>query len=271
MSKTKKIIANCITISWMILILIPLIAVTIGSFKTGSEFYSTGPLSIPRDPTFDNYIQVLTNKGLLISFVNTFVLISLSILVTTIVSSMVAYVLERFDFKYKKLIIALFVAISFFPMAVMQVSVFKVMTFTHLQNKFIGLAILYSVSDIVIIYLFRDSIRKLSKNIDKAALMIGASYRQIYFQIILPSLKNTIMVVSIYKLINIYNDFYFQSLYLTTKKTISTFLYQFTSPYEMQWPQISASVVVLLVLAITILIIIFKITKKSLKENSNVY
>lgn len=111
-------------------------------------------------------------------------------------------------------------------------------------------------SDIVIIYLFRDSIRKLSTNIDASARVMGASYYQIYWRIILPSLKPTIMIVSIYKLINIYNDFYFQSLYLTTKKTISTFLYKFTSPYEMLWPQICATIVVLLVVAILALAIL---------------
>lgn len=266
MKTITRSLSKLLMLGWILLILVPIIAVIIGSFKSSEEYYSTLPYSLASDPTLDNYKQVLTNDQLLMSFINTFILILLSIIITTILSSMVAYVIERFEFKYKKLMIGIFVVISFFPMAVMQVSVFRVMTFTGLQNKFIGLALLYSVSDIVIIYLFRDSIRKLSTNLDASARVMGASYFQIYWKIILPSLKPTIMIVSIYKLVNIYNDFYFQSLYLTTKKTISTFLYQFTSPYEMLWPQICATIVVLLVVAILALAIIYGIYTKTFKE-----
>ncbi len=257
----RKLCSNILFILWLLVICIPIIGIVIGSFKSGEQFYTSNPLEFATDPTFENYIEVLSDQGLIVSFINTFILITISIIVTTLLSSMVAYVVERFDFKYKRLIISLFVIISFFPMAIMQVSVFRVMTFTHLQNKFIGLALLYSVGDIVIIYLFREKIKKLSCTIDQSALLYGASYRQVYFKIIIPCLKPTIMVVCIMKTVNIYNDFYFQSLYLTTHKTISTFLYQFTSPYEMQWPQISATIVILLIVPLIISIIICLIYK----------
>ncbi len=265
--KIIKIIYNGITIFWLGLIILPLIPVIIGSFKTSSEYYSTTPLSLASDPTLINYLDVITSNQFIISILNTLILIIFSIIITSILSSMVAYSVERFDFKYKSLVISLFVAISFIPMAVMQISIFKVMNVTHLNNTFLGLAILYSVSDIVIIYLFRDNIRKISPNIDKAALISGANYWQVYWRIIFPNLRPTIMVVCIYKLINIYNDFYLQSLYLTTHKTVSTLLYQYTSPYEMLWPQICASIVVLLVISISMLIIVQIYYQKQLRRN----
>lgn len=262
MSKISKIVTNFLILFWMFIILFPLFPILIGSFKTADEYYQTPPHHFPIDPTFENYIDVFTSGDLFMSFLNTVFLIIISVIVTTILASMVAYILERFNFKFRKLIIGLFLIISFFPLAVMQVSIFRVMTLTHLNNTFIGLALLYSVQDIVIIYLFRDNIRKLSKNIDSSARILGASYFHIYWKLILPNLRQTIIIVSVFKTINIYNDFYFQSLYLTQNKTISTFLYQFTAPYEMQWPQICATIITLLIFSISLLFLIVFINKK---------
>lgn len=261
-----KFFYHGITIIWLIIICIPIIPVIIGSFKSSDEYYSTPPLSLATAPTLSNYIEVVTSNDFLLSIFNTVVLILLSIIITTILSSMVAYTVERFEFKYKKLVISLFIVISFLPMAVIQISVFQVMNITHLNNTFWGLAILYSISDVVIIYLFRDNIRKISPNIDKSAKLSGASYFQIYWNLIFPNLRPTIMIVCIYKLINIYNDFYLQSLYLTKHKTISTLLYQYTSPYEMLWPQICASIVVLIAVSITILIFVQLFYQKQLRR-----
>lgn len=267
-NKIINFLYHAITIVWLALICIPIVPVIIGSFKSSSEYYSSAPLSLANEPTLSNYIEVITSNDFLISILNTIILIVLSIIITTILSSMVAYAVERFEFKYKQLVISLFVVISFLPMAVMQISVFQVMNFTHLNNTFWGLAILYSISDVVIIYLFRDNIRKISLNIDKSAKLSGANYFQIYWKLIFPNLRPTIMIVCIYKLINIYNDFYLQSLYLTKHKTISTLLYQYTSPYEMSWPQICASIVVLIIVSVTILIIVQLFYQKQLRSES---
>lgn len=265
-SKLINLAYNTITIIWLAMICIPFIPVVIGSFKTSDEYYTTSPLELASNPTLINYLDVISSNDFIVSILNTIILIILSIIITTILSSMVAYTIERFDFKYKKSIIALFIVISFLPVAVMQISIFQVMNITKLNNTFWGLAILYSVSDVVIIYLFRDNIRKISPNIDKAALLSGASYWQIYRHLIFPNLRPTIMIVCIYKLINIYNDFYLQSLYLTKHKTVSTLLYQFTSPYEMLWPQICAAIVVLIIISITLLIIVQVYYQKQLRS-----
>lgn len=266
LNKAINFLYHTVTLIWLGLICLPIVPVVIGSFKSSDEYYSTSPLALSKEFTLSNYLEVIGSNDFIISIINTIILIALSIVITTILSSMVAYTIERFDFKYKNSLIAINVIISFLPMAVMQISIFQMMNITHLNNTFWGLALLYSVSDIVVIYLFRDNIRKLSANIDKAALISGASYWQIYWKLIFPNLRPTIMIVCIYKLINIYNDFYLQSLYLTKHKTISTMLYQYTSPYEMLWPQICASIIILSVISITLLLIIQRYYQKQLRR-----
>lgn len=263
--KILRILYHLATAIWLVAILLPLLTLVIASFKLDDEFYTTSAYSLAKYPSLENYHAALNGSGLIESLISTIIIICLSIIVTTILSSMVAYILERFEFRFKKLIVILFIVVSFIPMAVMQVSVFQVMTNLKLFDTYFGLALLYSVSDIVVIYLFREYISKIPQSIDQSARLSGASYVRIYWQIIFPSLRPAIMIISMYKVITIYNDFYIQSLYLVSNKTISTYMYQFTAPYKMLWPQICATIILLLIPAIIILIIIQLMNQKKFR------
>ncbi len=152
MRRVKQIGYHLLTFLWLLIICIPIITIFIGSFKPDAEFYSTTAYELPNNIDFINYKNALSGTGLINSLLATTILIILSVIVTTILSSLVAFVLERFEFRFKNFITLLFIVVSFFPMAVMQVSVFRVMNVTHLFNTYFGLALLYSVSDIVLTF-----------------------------------------------------------------------------------------------------------------------
>ncbi len=256
--KIFKILESILMIVWLLIILLPISAIVIGSFKLDSEFYRTSPFIIAKNPSLKNYIEALKVGGFLNSLITTMLIVTLSVILTSILSSLVAYTIERFEFKYKKLFLTIFLLMSMIPTIVLQIFVFQILNKIHLYNNILGVVLLYSISDVVVIYIFREYIKKIPKSIDKVALIGGASYFDIYFKIILPTLKPAIMIVAIYKMIGIYNDFYVQFLYLPTKKTVSTYLYNFVDPYNMDWPIIFASIVLLTIPVIIGLIILQK-------------
>ena len=251
-----KVISTTIVLVWLAFIFIPFATIVIGSLKNDSEFYNSAAYAIPNNFTLENYILALTNSGLLKSVAITIFIVTISVVLTSFLSSAVAFVLERFEFRYKKSLVILFLIVSMLPMAVMQVTIFQVMTSLNLYNNILGISILYSVADIVVIYIFREHIRKIPMQIDENALIDGASYIQIYFKLILPNLMPGILIVAMLKMIQIYNDFYSQYLYLPTKRTIATQLFSYIGPYNMDWPVICAVVVLSIVPLIVILIVI---------------
>ncbi len=256
--KFLKILETLVMMFWLLIILLPISALLIGSFKSDSEFYRSYPFSLPIDPNLNNYVEALKGGDILLSLITTIIIVTLSIILTSILSSLVAYTIERFEFKYKNILLVSFLLISMIPTIVLQIFVFQVLNNIHLYNSIIGVVLLYSVSDIVVIYIFKEYIKKIPTSIEKVALLNGASYFQIYWKIIFPTLKPAIMIVAIYKMIGIYNDFYIQFLYLPTKKTVSTYLYNFVDPYNMDWPTIFASVVLLTIPIIISLVLLQK-------------
>ncbi len=266
-SKLMKIIELLLMFFWILIILLPLSSLIIGSFKLEQEFYRTSPFTLSNNPTLNNYIEAIKGGDFLKSILTTIVIVTFSIILTTILSSLVAYVIERFNFKYKKIFLGSFLVMSMIPTIVLQIFVFQILNKIHLYDNILGVVLLYSVSDIVVIYIFREYIKKIPKSIEKVALLNGASYFQIYLKIILPNLKPAIMIVSIYKMIGIYNDFYIQFLYLPTKNTVSTYLYNFVDPYNMDWPVIFASIVLL---TIPVIIVLFILQKRINNNVSNI-
>ncbi len=253
MKKIKKIIGLLSVIIWGLFVFLPLITIIVGSFKTESEFYNLPAYQFATNPTFDNYRQAITPEFWL-SLGITMLIVILTIIFSSIVSCGVAFVFERFNFKGRRQLMWLFWTISLMPLSIMQIFIFQVLTKIHLYDSLSGLVLLYSVSDIVIINIFREYIRKIPKSVDKNAKVSGASDWQIFWYIIFPNMRPAIMIVTIYKMMQVYNDFYLQFLYLPTKKTLSTYLYTFVSPYNINWPMICATVVILIIPVIIILI-----------------
>ncbi len=252
----NKIINNLIVFLFILVITLPLFSVVLGSFKSSEVFYHAGPLELNYDASLDNYINVLSNPDFYKSILTTILIIVLTIILTTIVSSMVSYVLVLFDFKFKKIVISVLTLMSLLPSITLQIFVFQIMNGLNLYDNIISVILIYSVSDIVIIYLFSQYISQIDKNVFKSAYLQGASDFDIYTKIILPYLKEAIMLVAIYKTIIIYNDLYIQSMYLPTKQTISTFLYQSVGMYSIDWPTIYATIVVSLIPILVILLLI---------------
>lgn len=212
------------------------------SLKSPQTYYQQNNLLV-EELYLQNYVDVLSDKVFITSLLTTFILILISILISIIVCSLIAYVLELFDFKFKKLFNYIVILISLIPVIVIQVFTFQVLHKMMLYDTIIGVVLLYSVSDIVIVYVFRDYIRKIPEAVTKSAVLFGASYFKIYTRIVLPQLRGAIMFVVLFKSIIIYNDFYIQFLYLPTKRTLSTYMFTYIGDYQISWPHIAATIV----------------------------
>src|SRR5699024_10221053 len=109
-----------------IVALLPLLVVFIGSFKSNEEFLSTGVLSLPKQFDLTNYNTVFINGQMLLGFKNTLIIFIVSMLGKLTLGSMFAYAVNRFDFKFKKLIMTLFMVAMLIPGITSQVATFQV-------------------------------------------------------------------------------------------------------------------------------------------------
>lgn len=230
--------------------LIPIVVVFFASLKTGPEYASTGPLTLPENwMNFSNYTKAFVDGKMLLGFKNTVIIVVISILGATLTGSMMAYILSRFKFKGSKVLISMFLIATLIPGVTTQVATFQIINHLGLFNTRWAPIVMYLGTDIIAVYIFMQFLDSISESLDESAMLDGASYWTIYWRIILPLLKPAIVTVIIVKGVNIYNDFYTPFLYMpkTDLQTISTALFKFKGPYGSQWEVICAAIMIAII------------------------
>ena len=245
-------------------VLVPPYSVFITSFKSIDQYYDTSISKLHAEwsyfSNFDNSIKAFDFGNLGTGFINTAIILGISLILTIIFGTQVAYVLSRFNFRGKKLVILLYLMAMLIPAITTQVATFQVIyAIDYFFRNFISqgfanaiimwkVIVLYVGADVVMIYVFLQFMKGIPMELDEAAKIEGASYWTIYLKIILPLLKPAIATIIILRTIYIYNDFYFPLLYLPDMQTVSTALYHFVdSPTGTQPTLLSAGVVIVLI------------------------
>lgn len=228
--------------------LLPLVSVLFASLKTAQEYGTTGSLEPPSNWfNFDNFVIAFTRGDMLMGFVNTAIVLGVSLAGTIILGTMTAYALDRFEFRGRKLVMGLFLVATLIPSVTSQVATFQVINGLGLYDTKAALILLFMGTDIIAIYLFIQFMSSIPVSLDEAAMIDGANRWTIYWRVILPLLKPAIATVVIIKGIAVYNEFYSPFLYLPSEDLISTSLFRFKGPFGSQWEIISAGALIVII------------------------
>ncbi|WP_407358900.1 carbohydrate ABC transporter permease [Microbacterium sp. LTA6] len=228
--------------------LLPLVSVVFASLKTAQEYGATGALEPPQNWfNFDNFVTAFTRGDMFMGFVNTLIVLGVSLVGTIILGTMTAYALDRFEFRGRKLVMGLFLVATLIPSVTSQVATFQVINGLGLYDTKAALILLFMGTDIIAIYLFIQFMASIPVSLDEAAMIDGANRWTIYWRIVLPLLKPAIATVVIIKGIAVYNEFYSPFLYLPSEDLISTSLFRFKGPFGSQWEIISAGALIVIV------------------------
>ena len=228
--------------------LLPMVAILFASFKPSTEYHRTDALTPPRNwLDFGNFVTAFVKGNMLEGFVNTAIVLAVSLVGTIFIGSMAAYALDRFRFRGKGLVTALFMIATLVPSVTSQVATFQLINGLGLYDTKGALILMFTGTDIIAIYLFIQFMQSIPESLDEAAMLDGASRWTIYWRIILPLLKPAIATVVIIKGIGIYNEFYTPFLYLPSEGLVSTTLYNFKSATNTQWEVIAAGTLLVII------------------------
>ena len=231
-------------ILFSIIALIPVSVCVLTAFKTTDEYNTTNVLTPPQNwLNFDNFVTAFERANMLRGFLNTGIALVFVLLFSILISSMLAYVLNRFRFPGSGLIHNLFMFASLIPGIATQVTVYQIMFSLGLINHLYGYILVLCGTDIISIYIFLQFFENLPRALDESAILDGCTYFGVFFKILLPLLKPAIVTSCLLKGVSVYNEYYMSNLYLQTSdlKTISVALYTFTGPYGNQYNFICAS------------------------------
>ena len=260
--KIRKLFINII--KYLILVffafaaVVPVVSCIFTAFKTSEEYQTTNVITPPSNWLyFNNFVKAFQTANMGRAFMNSLIVMVVVLVVSVVVGTQLAYVLNRFEFLGNTLIRNLFLFASLLPSIAMQVTVYKIMSTLGFVNHLYGYIIMMCGTDVISIYIYIQFMENIPVSLDESAIIDGANYWTIYWKIMLPLLKPAIITSCILKGVGVYNEYYAANLYLQDKDlhTIATSLYTFVGPLGSKYNLICAGVIISLLPALIVFIL----------------
>ena len=147
---------------------VPIISCVVTAFKTTEEYNSTSVMTLPKSwLNFDNFIKAFQVANMGQAFINSVIVMVCVLIVSVIIGTQLAYVLDRFKFPGNGLIRSLFLVASLLPAVAMQVTVYNIMGDLGLINHLYGYIIMSCGTDVISIYIFIQFMENNSVSLDE--------------------------------------------------------------------------------------------------------
>lgn len=225
--KRRKVVYHILTMLCGFIMIYPLIWMVCSSLKESGTIFLTASELIPRNITFENFIngwQGFSKVTFGVFIKNTFVVAVIAMALTVASSALVAYGLARLRFKGKNLLFALVLLTMMLPGEIVMIP--RYLWFNKLGwiNTYLPMTVpcAFAIQGFMV-YQMKNFIEGLPRELNEAAKIDGCSYYSIFTRIILPLLKPAMGTVAIFSFINNWNDYMSPLLYLKNvpKYTVS--------------------------------------------------
>lgn len=277
--KTGRIISN--TIIYIILVvmsviwLAPIVWLVLQSFS--GDGLASRVRFVPSTWTLNNYVYLFSNftgktnpNATVIAldgkfftwFMNTLIVSICSCIICTLFTLMTAYALSRFRFKGRGLFMRLNLILGMFPGFLSMIIMYWVMKeIFHLAGSYWALVIIYSAGSGMGFFISKGFFDTISKSIDEAAMIDGATKSQIFWNIILPLAKPIVIYTILTSFMGPWGDYitssYIVGLQNIDNWTVAIGLYQMvtTNDYVVTYYTQFAAGAVVVALPTTLLFI----------------
>lgn len=219
-----QIIAFLLLLLVLVVWMMPVFWTVMTSLKPSQEakqFYKLRNV-IPNNWTFENYRYIFGMKGtpVMTWLLNSAIVAFSSAIMVIFITSTSAYAYERLEFRGKEAIFWTVFGLSMLPTVVNVVPLYQIMAWLKWLDR-LPAVIFPSVTGVFNIFLVRNFLKGIPKDLDEAARIDGASELRVYTQIMLPLLRPVLTVVALFAFTGAWNDFVWPSIALTSPKNMT--------------------------------------------------
>ena len=160
--------------------------------------------------------MVLTSKD---GFLNSFIIMIISIIVVLLLSALASYGLGKFSFKGNKLLRVYFLLGLMFPVQLGIIPLFNLMKSFHLINSLFSVILIYSSGLSIPVFVLTNFLQTIPDAMRESAKIDGAGEFRIFAQIILPMMKPALGALIPLNAVNLWNDFFIPLVFLSDERT----------------------------------------------------
>jgi multiple sugar transport system permease protein len=206
--------------------LAPLLWALYSAMRPYAETSEKGYVSWPDKLSFENFTNAFQQSDMLHYFGNTLLIAVPAVLLTLLLSSMVAFYVSRFDFRLNLALLLVFTAGNLLPQQVIITPLYRMFLLIDLPGITMSGKLYDSALGLVLIHVAFQSgfcafvlanyMRSLPHELTEAALVDGASVWRLYWQVTLPLCKPAMAALATLLSIWIYNDFFWALVLIST-------------------------------------------------------
>lgn len=250
------------------LVLLGLVAVWIYPFlwmvsaalKSPLEVFSAGMNLVPETPIWDNFRRAWVDARFAQYLANTVIVTAATVLLVLIRCSMTGYVLARYSFYGRKVILGILVATLFVPAGYTIIPVVDLATRLGMLNSLWGMIIALSGgAHVASILLYLGYFRQLPKELEEAAIVDGAGFFRTFFQVMLPLAMPVTATVTLMTFLSTWNAFFLPLVFTFSRpdlRTLSVGMLAFIGENSTDWSGMAAAATISLLPVVLLFILL---------------
>jgi putative chitobiose transport system permease protein len=270
MSTTEKVIRWSLMLVAVAVVLGPLLWQVSTSLKGAGESAVGFPGSlVPQHATADNFVTAFTEIPLLRYLLNSLAISAMGVTTNLVLATLTGYALARVAFRGRGLYMAVLLATAVLPFEVILVSTMLVTRGLHLHDTLVGVVLPQAVS-IVAIFIMRQAFRRVPDELEHAASVDGAGPFQVFWHVMLPSVRGSLAVVTVLGFLDSWDHFIWPLVILSdpSKYPVNVGVQFLSGTFSADQRVISAAAVVVMLPPLLVYFLMQKQVFKGLAEGA---
>jgi ABC-type glycerol-3-phosphate transport system permease component len=235
-----------------ILFMLPLYVMVSMSLKSKEEIALTSPWSWPINPTFENYRLLFEDRNFAfwLKFFNTFILSAIPTIGVTLTAAMVAYPFARLNFRGRDRLFIILLSTIMLPGVVTMIPGYVLMAKLHWIDTFLPFIVpAFFGGGAFNIFLLRQFLKGIPREMDEAAKLDGASHARIFWQMLIPNSGPALATIAVFTFIGSFRDFMGPLMMLNdpNKQTLEVALRSLQNARGTEWHLLMAGSVLVMI------------------------
>ncbi len=254
MSKPVKFLIYLFLSIVAVIYLVPLLWVFSVSFKTNAEIF-TNPFGLPEHFFLDNYTFAWTAGYLGQAMSNSFFVCVVTLILTFVLGTTVSFAISRMRWKLAGAVLVYFMTGMMIPVHCVLIPLFTRFAKVGLSNNLWGIILPYLTFSLpTTIFIMTGFFKSIPNELIESACIDGCNIYQVFFRICLPLAKTGLFVSGLMTFVANWNELLLAMVFISddTKKTLPVSLSKFVGPYNTNYSQMFAAIVIAIIPSILV-------------------
>ncbi|HEY8589707.1 MAG TPA: carbohydrate ABC transporter permease [Naasia sp.] len=243
-SRVALIALNVVIALGALVMVFPFLWTLVTSLTPGASL-TVAPDLIPSNPSLAAYERLFTERPFGRVIANSLTLAVITTLVQLFTSATAAYAFSRLPFRGQGAVFAVYLATMMVPLQVLIVPLFVELKTFGLINTYLG-ALLPTFASAFGIFLLRQAMNQVPRELDEAATLDGAGHFRIFWTIVLPNIRPALATLTVFAFMGSWNSFLWPLVVLRAPElqTLPIALAGLQGQYTTDWDVVMAGSVV---------------------------